>query len=204
VPPNYTTHVSTTTTSTVSPLSISSSSAPSTLLVLSDSIAAGRAPAYSFPATSTSLSSSDLLKYINSTSVPIKELPFAEKGSDGALSAAVPTTSGTSAGVVPASKGGAGSGSSKPGKLKEEDLTQKNPSNLESLGVTIKKDSDDFGGWYRQVLTYGDMLDYYDVSGCYILKPASYCIWESIQGGSCAHFLFLENAITTTKKKVEH
>ena len=26
------------------------------------------------------------------------------------------------------------------------------------------------------------MLDYYDVSGCYILKPWSYTIWEAIQG----------------------
>lgn len=29
---------------------------------------------------------------------------------------------------------------------------------------------DDFPSWYQQVLTKGDMLDYYDVSGCYILK----------------------------------
>jgi len=26
------------------------------------------------------------------------------------------------------------------------------------------------------------MLDYYNVSGCYILKPWSYSIWQSIQG----------------------
>lgn len=26
------------------------------------------------------------------------------------------------------------------------------------------------------------MLDYYSVSGCYILKPWSYSIWEIIQG----------------------
>ena len=26
------------------------------------------------------------------------------------------------------------------------------------------------------------MLDYYNVSGCYILRPWSYSIWESIQG----------------------
>ena len=26
------------------------------------------------------------------------------------------------------------------------------------------------------------MLDYYSVSGCYILKPWSYSIWEEIQG----------------------
>ena len=25
------------------------------------------------------------------------------------------------------------------------------------------------------------MLDYYDISGCYILKPASYGIWQEIQ-----------------------
>jgi len=28
------------------------------------------------------------------------------------------------------------------------------------------------------------MLDYYSVSGCYILKPWSYSIWEEIQGES--------------------
>jgi hypothetical protein len=33
------------------------------------------------------------------------------------------------------------------------------------------------------VLLKGDMLDYYSVSGCYILKPMSYSIWEEIQGG---------------------
>ena len=25
------------------------------------------------------------------------------------------------------------------------------------------------------------MLDYYDVSGCYILRPNSYFVWETIQ-----------------------
>lgn len=85
---------------------------------------------------------------------------------------------GSGTGVIPAAK------AQTPGAPKivsSEDTLQK-PGNLDSLGVTIKKDGDDFGMWYRQVLTYGDMLDYYDVSGCYILKPASYCIWESIQG----------------------
>lgn len=35
-----------------------------------------------------------------------------------------------------------------------------------------------------QVLTKADMIDYYSVSGCYILKPWSYNIWEIIQGVS--------------------
>lgn len=37
------------------------------------------------------------------------------------------------------------------------------------IGINASKE-DDFSAWYQQVLTKGDMLDYYDVSGCYILK----------------------------------
>lgn len=65
------------------------------------------------------------------------------------------------------------------------------------IGIDVAKE-EDFSGWYQQVLTKGDMLDYYDVSGCYILKvspticypyyfypnfsqPASYFIWEQVQ-----------------------
>lgn len=48
------------------------------------------------------------------------------------------------------------------------------------IGITADKDLD-FPGWYSQVLTKGEMLDYYDVSGCYIMRPASYSIWEKIQ-----------------------
>ena len=27
-----------------------------------------------------------------------------------------------------------------------------------------------------------EMIDYYDISGCYILRPWAYSIWEQIQG----------------------
>lgn len=50
----------------------------------------------------------------------------------------------------------------------------------ELIGITVRKDLD-FPEWYQQVLRKGDMLDYYDVSGCYIIKPLSYFIWECIQ-----------------------
>ena len=33
-----------------------------------------------------------------------------------------------------------------------------------------------------QVITKSEMVEYYDVSGCYILRPWSYSIWEKIQG----------------------
>ncbi|KAI4228639.1 MAG: hypothetical protein L6R36_001495 [Xanthoria steineri] len=48
------------------------------------------------------------------------------------------------------------------------------------IGIDVSKE-EDFSAWYQQVLTKGDMLDYYDISGCYVLKPASFFIWEEIQ-----------------------
>lgn len=48
------------------------------------------------------------------------------------------------------------------------------------IGITVDK-AKDFSSWYSQVVTKGEMLDYYDVSGCYILRPNSYFVWEEIQ-----------------------
>ncbi len=47
-------------------------------------------------------------------------------------------------------------------------------------GITVKKD-DDLSEWYTQLLQKADLIDYSDVSGCYILKPRSYAIWEKLQ-----------------------
>lgn len=48
------------------------------------------------------------------------------------------------------------------------------------LGLAFKKD-ENFGEWYSDVVVRGEMIEYYDVSGCYILRPWSYSIWESIK-----------------------
>lgn len=48
------------------------------------------------------------------------------------------------------------------------------------IGIDVAKETD-FPEWYQQVLLKGDMLDYYDISGCYILKPASQFIWDEIR-----------------------
>jgi prolyl-tRNA synthetase len=47
------------------------------------------------------------------------------------------------------------------------------------IGIDVAKE-DDFSGWYQQVLLKGDMLDYYDVSGCYILKVGKSSFTESV------------------------
>jgi len=38
-----------------------------------------------------------------------------------------------------------------------------------------------FPDWYTQTIVRAEMIDYYDISGCYILRPWSYSIWEQIQ-----------------------
>lgn len=40
------------------------------------------------------------------------------------------------------------------------------------IGIDVSKE-ENFPDWYQQVLSKGDMLDYYDVSGCFILKVGS-------------------------------
>jgi prolyl-tRNA synthetase len=47
------------------------------------------------------------------------------------------------------------------------------------LGIDADKNGD-FGEWYQQVITRTEMIDYSDISGCYILRPWSYSIWECI------------------------
>ncbi|KAI5308911.1 ribose-phosphate pyrophosphokinase 1, partial [Ascosphaera atra] len=78
------------------------------------------------------------------------------------------------------------------------------------IGIDVSKE-DDFPGWYQQVLSKGDMLDYYDVSGCFILKPHSYFIWEQIQDyfnkrikamgvKNCSFPLFVSEDVLTKEK----
>ncbi|CAM6071704.1 unnamed protein product [Sphagnum tenellum] len=49
------------------------------------------------------------------------------------------------------------------------------------LGLAFKKE-ENFGDWYSDLVVRGEMIEYYDVSGCYILRPWSYAIWEFIKG----------------------
>lgn len=48
------------------------------------------------------------------------------------------------------------------------------------IGITIKKD-ENFSEWYAEVLKKADLIDYSEVSGCYVLKPRIYAVWEKIQ-----------------------
>ena len=64
---------------------------------------------------------------------------------------------------------------------------------------------ENFSEWYSQVIVASELIDYYDVSGCYILRPLSsfsakltsraYNIWERIQE-------FLDSKIKASGVKV--
>ncbi|KAK6911312.1 Proline-tRNA ligase, class II, C-terminal [Dillenia turbinata] len=45
------------------------------------------------------------------------------------------------------------------------------------LGLSYKKD-ENFGEWYSEVVVNSEMIEYYDISGCYILRPWTMTIWE--------------------------
>ena len=50
----------------------------------------------------------------------------------------------------------------------------------ETLGLNVKK-SDNLSEWYTQVVQKAELADYSSVSGCMVLRPNSYSIWENIQ-----------------------
>lgn len=85
---------------------------------------------------------------------------------------------------------------------------------VKQKGITAKK-NEDFSEWYAQVIQKADLIEYTDVSGCYILKPRAYAIWEKLQqyfnkelkkrNIKNAYFPLLipENLLTKEKEHVE-
>ncbi|XP_063220918.1 bifunctional glutamate/proline--tRNA ligase isoform X1 [Bacillus rossius redtenbacheri] len=47
------------------------------------------------------------------------------------------------------------------------------------LGLEATKEGN-LPEWYSQVLTKAEMIEYYNVSGCYILRPWAFAVWEAI------------------------
>jgi prolyl-tRNA synthetase len=77
------------------------------------------------------------------------------------------------------------------GEAKKKDSAKK-----PAAGAAVKKDagkkgetklalqfskSENFPQWYADVIVLSEMISYYDISGCYILRPWSYKMWELVQ-----------------------
>lgn len=54
-------------------------------------------------------------------------------------------------------------------------------------GLVVQK-STDFNEWYIELLKKCQLISYTDVSGCYVLLPQSYAIWEIITNTLNVHF----------------
>lgn len=54
------------------------------------------------------------------------------------------------------------------------------PSGETQLGILNKKNVN-FSEWYIEVIKKGEMIEYYDVSGCYIIRPWAFFIWKQVQ-----------------------
>jgi prolyl-tRNA synthetase len=65
----------------------------------------------------------------------------------------------------------------KPAAAKKEE----GKTHAHQMGVQYTKEQN-FSKWYSDVITKSEMIEYYEISGCYILRPLAYFIWESIQG----------------------
>ncbi|XP_055526101.1 bifunctional glutamate/proline--tRNA ligase isoform X2 [Wyeomyia smithii] len=63
--------------------------------------------------------------------------------------------------------------------LKQKDC-ECGPKKLTRLGLEATKE-DNLSDWYSQVITKGEMIEYYDVSGCYILRHWSFAVWKAIK-----------------------
>ena len=73
---------------------------------------------------------------------------------------------------------------------KPEKATKTNNKNISNNKDTKETDHEldiqndkinQFSEWYPEVIKKSEMVDNYDISGCYILRPWGYSIWESIK-----------------------
>merc|ERR1719181_2457305 len=51
----------------------------------------------------------------------------------------------------------------------------------ETLDRIVASKTGDFAAWYGEVITKSEMIEYGKISGCYILRPWSFGVWEQIQ-----------------------
>lgn len=49
------------------------------------------------------------------------------------------------------------------------------------LVEAITSMSEDFAQWYTDVVKKAELIDYSNVKGCMVIKPAGYALWENIQ-----------------------
>jgi prolyl-tRNA synthetase len=62
---------------------------------------------------------------------------------------------------------------------KEEDLSQPMPEKQNERKVTPR--SQDFAGWYNDIVLRAELADYSPVRGCIVFRPDGFAIWEALR-----------------------
>jgi prolyl-tRNA synthetase len=127
---------------------------------------------------STALAPVDLLNFLKEVGVSSPTmLSFPKKSTDQLLP-----------GKVPSSRPTGDKSSTKPtlppkdkNAPKSANVNKKQTKKGETQLALKWKKSENFAMWYTDVIVLSEMISYYDISGCYILRPWSYKIWELIQ-----------------------
>jgi prolyl-tRNA synthetase len=107
-----------------------------------------------------------------------------------ATTAAVAAVDAVAAPVTEAATGAATESAKQPRAPKEPKVKQPKKPAAEKVapasgqtkgGITASK-ATDFAKWYSQLVVKAELIEYYpDISGCYILRPWAYAIWETVQ-----------------------
>eukprot|EP00808_Paulinella_micropora_P023542 g54884.t1 len=124
-------------------------------------------------AATVGIPADQLKQYIAAKGHKLEIIDFAAGGAGGGGGAKPSKPSGKAAAAT--NQGGQGKSKAaavKPAGTEEESVQQ--------LAIISKKNVD-FPNWYKEIMTKSELIEYYDISGCYILRPWAYEMWECIQ-----------------------
>ena len=51
----------------------------------------------------------------------------------------------------------------------------------DTLEAIIASKNESFAAWYAELVVKSELIEYYDISGCYILRPWAFSIWEHVK-----------------------
>ncbi|KAL3777740.1 hypothetical protein HJC23_005373 [Cyclotella cryptica] len=155
------------------PLAIMNNVDKDVTLVLDESLLA-KVKVHSHPLrndASVVLAPEDLMTFVREYCEPVV-VKFSEKMGGKVPSSRPEGEKGATKPRIEKGEGGAGKGANVNKKQTKKGETQ--------LALKWSK-SENFAMWYSDVIVLSEMISYYDISGCYILRPWSYKIWELIQ-----------------------
>ncbi|CAG9572507.1 putative prolyl-tRNA synthetase [Leishmania major strain Friedlin] len=117
----------------------------------------------------------ELKKYLEKVGYAYKLVDFGAASADAAVTggaaAPAPKPKKAPADAAAAKRGGGGGGAAAPASAQSGET---------KLGIAAKRE-ENFSAWYIDVITKAEMIEYYDVSGCYIIRPWAYYVWKCVQ-----------------------